>query len=75
VLANLIPAEGYMHGAKPTSIDAGIYGFIANMYFYEIDTPLKRFVIGQQNIVRHCKAIHAAVSSAAPVTNGDKGSF
>ncbi len=24
VLANLIPAEGYMHGASPSSIGAGI---------------------------------------------------
>jgi glutathione S-transferase len=31
VLADLIPATGYLHGAKPTSIDAGIYGFIANI--------------------------------------------
>jgi Glutathione S-transferase, C-terminal domain len=62
-----------MHGAKPTSIDAGIYGFVANIYFYDIDTPLKRFVTAQQNIVRHCKAIHVAVMSATPITNGDRG--
>ena len=43
---------------KPTSIDAGIYGFIANIYFYEIDTPLKQFVVAHGNIVRHCRAIH-----------------
>jgi glutathione S-transferase len=60
VLANLIPVEGYMHGPKPTSIDAGIYGFVANIYFYDIDTPLKRFVAAHQNIVHHCKAIHDA---------------
>jgi glutathione S-transferase len=40
VLADLIPPLGYVHGERPTSIDAGIYGFIANIYFYEIDTPL-----------------------------------
>src|SRR5262245_3652850 len=61
VLANLIPANGYVHGSKPTSIDTGIYGFIANIYFYEIDTPLKRFVVSKDNLVRHCTAIHAAV--------------
>ena len=61
VLANVIPAEGYVHGEKPTSVDAGIYGFIANIYFYEIDTPLKRFVVSHENIVRHCRAIHQAV--------------
>ena len=51
-----------MHGDKPTGIDAGIYGFIANIYFYDIDTPLKQFVVAHDNIVRHCRAIHEAVS-------------
>jgi glutathione S-transferase len=63
VLANVIPASGYFHGAKPTSIDAGIYGFIANIYFYEIETPLKQFVVAHENIVRHCRAIHDAVTA------------
>jgi glutathione S-transferase len=61
-IAALIPAQGYVHGDKPTSIDAGIYGFIANIYFYDIDTPLKQFVTAHDNIVRHCRAIHEAVS-------------
>jgi glutathione S-transferase len=63
VLANLVPPNGYSHGPKPTSIDAAIYGFIANIYFYDIDTPLKRFVSSQPNLVRHCNAMHAAVTS------------
>ena len=50
-----------MHGPKPTGIDAGIYGFIANIYFYDIDTPLKQFVVAHNNLVRHCHAIHDAV--------------
>ena len=45
VLADLVPADGYVHGPQPTSVDAGIYGFIANIYFFDIDTPLKRFVV------------------------------
>ena len=61
VLADLIPADGYVHGAKPTSIDAGIYGFIANIFFYNIDTPLKQFVVSAGNMVRHCRAIHSVV--------------
>jgi glutathione S-transferase len=61
-LAELIPDQGYLHGDRPTSIDAGIYGFIANIYFYDIDTPLKQFVVAHENIVRHCRAIHAAVN-------------
>jgi glutathione S-transferase len=61
LLADLVPASGYVHGTNPTSIDAGIYGFIANIYYYDIDTPLKRFVDSQRNVVRHCMAIHQAV--------------
>jgi glutathione S-transferase len=61
VLADLVPADGYVHGAAPTSIDAGIYGFIANIWFYDIDTPLKQFVAAQPNLVRHCTKIHDVV--------------
>jgi glutathione S-transferase len=62
VLSDLIPANGYVHGAKPTSIDAGIYGFTANIHFFPIETPLKAFVTAHPNLVRHCEDIHAAVS-------------
>jgi glutathione S-transferase len=60
-LADLIPADGYLHGADPTSIDAGIYGFVANIHFYPIATPLKAAMSAHPNLVRHCEAIHAAV--------------
>ena len=62
VLSDLMPANGYVHGAKPTSIDAGTYGFIANIHFFPIETPLKAFVTAHPNLVRHCEDIHAAVS-------------
>ncbi len=64
VLARLIPDGGYVHGPKPTSIDAGIYGFIANIYFFDIDTPLKRFVAASGSLARHCRAIHADIAPA-----------
>jgi glutathione S-transferase len=62
VLADLIPPHDYMFGPRPTSIDASIYGFIANIYFYSIETPLKKFVTSRSNLVRHCTAIHELVS-------------
>ncbi|MGO9543986.1 MAG: glutathione S-transferase family protein [Rhodomicrobium sp.] len=65
VLANLVPASGYISGPAPGSIDASIYGFVANIYFYSIETPLKTFVASQANLVRHCGDIHAAVSGPA----------
>ena len=65
VLAHFIPAAGFVHGTKPTTIDAGIYGFVANIWFYDIDTPLKAFVASHQNLVRHCTTIHQAVMKGA----------
>jgi glutathione S-transferase len=60
-LAHLIPAEEYLFGARPSSIDAAIYGFTANIHFYEIDTPLRDFLAAQPNIVRHCRSIHTVL--------------
>jgi glutathione S-transferase len=67
VLADLVPPNGYVHGAEPTSIDASIYGFVANIYFYDIDTPLRQFVASRQNLVRHCSAIHERVMRGEPI--------
>ena len=63
VLANLVPASGYVFGQSPTSVDAAIYGFIANILFYAIETPLKEFVASRPNLVRHCVAIHAIIGA------------
>jgi len=62
VLVHLVPSTGFLHGPQPGSIDAAIYGFLANIYFYEIDTPLRQFVAAHRNLVRHCSEIHAAVA-------------
>jgi len=62
VLAEIVPAKDFVHGAAPTSCDAGIYGFVANIYYFPIPTPLKAFVDAHKNLVAHCERIHAAVS-------------
>jgi len=61
VLADLVPASGFLFGAKPRSCDAAIYGFIANIYFYEIDTPLKEFLLPRPNLVVHCQSVQTAL--------------
>src|SRR5262245_47674737 len=62
VLSHLVPPGRFVHGATPTSVDASIYGFVANIHYYDIDTPLRQFVASQRNLVEHCEAIHAAIS-------------
>lgn len=64
VLARLVPEEGFIFGPEPSSVDAAVYGFIANIHYSPIATPLKAFVTAQANLVRHCDAIHGAVGGA-----------
>jgi glutathione S-transferase len=61
VLDDLISTSPCVHGPAPTSVDAAIYGFIANIHFYDIETPLKRMVSSRPNLVRHCLALHETV--------------
>jgi glutathione S-transferase len=58
VLASLVPAHGFVFGPTPCSLDAALYGFVANIHFFEIDTPLRRFIATRANLVAHCRAIH-----------------
>jgi glutathione S-transferase len=62
VLTHLVPTGSYVRGPQPSTIDAAIYGFIANIYYFRIETPLRQFVCEHPNLVGHCEAIHAAVS-------------
>lgn len=64
VLANSIPTEGFLFGAKAGRFDAAIYGFIANIFFSDIETPLKTFVSAHSNLVRHCVMMHDLVGGA-----------
>lgn len=64
VLARLVPDEGFVFGATPTATDAAIYGFLANIHFYPIATPLKAFVDAQPNLVRHVRDIHHRIAAA-----------
>jgi glutathione S-transferase len=66
VLAHLVGHDRFLFGTAPCSTDAGLYGFIANIYHYDIDTPLRQFVASQPNLVRHCVAVRAAIDANTP---------
>jgi glutathione S-transferase len=63
VLGNLLPESGFLFGPVPSSVDASVYGFIANMYYFDIETPLKTFLLSRQNLVAHCRAIDAMLDA------------
>ena len=61
VVADLLGDSGFVFGPQPATIDAAIYGFIANIWFFPIQTPLRRFLAETPNLVRHCDRMHAAI--------------
>jgi glutathione S-transferase len=65
VISNLLGDNEFLFGAQPASIDASVYGFVANIFFYNIDTPLKQFVLTRPDLVRHCRAVRAAITKSA----------
>jgi glutathione S-transferase len=62
VLANLLGARPFLHGDSPTSSDAAAYGFLANIHFFDIPTPLKAFIGTHGDLECYCLRVHAAVT-------------
>lgn len=53
-LAGLIGGGPFVFGEQVHGADATVHGFLANIYFYDIDTPLKQAVIASPVLVAHC---------------------
>jgi glutathione S-transferase len=60
-ISSLLREGPYLFGREPRSADASLYGFIANINFYDIETPLKAFVASRPNLVQHCALMRAKV--------------
>ncbi|WP_428029526.1 hypothetical protein [Ancylobacter sp.] len=68
ISCRLVPAYGYVFGPGPTALDATIHGFVANSLFYEIDNSLRRLIAYQLTLIRHCRAIDAAITGRCSMT-------
>jgi glutathione S-transferase len=61
VVANLLGDQAFLFGDAAHGVDAGTYGFLANIHFYDIDTPLKAFVQTHPRLVDYCERLHSLV--------------
>jgi glutathione S-transferase len=61
-LASLLGAGPFLFGQRPHGADAACYGFLANIFHYPIDTPLRIFIAAHHELRRYCAAMHAAVT-------------
>lgn len=66
-LANLLAeaGDGYLFGRLPCAADAALYGFVANIWFLPIETPLRAFAASRPRLVAHCEALHGMVGGSA----------
>ncbi len=62
LIAGMLDGAPFLFGDRPTSADASIYGFIANILFYPIDTPLRHYVCSRPLLEQHCRAVHQLVA-------------
>ena len=63
-LADLLGGRPFLFGDRPHGADAACYGFLANIFYYPIDTPLRDFITAHPALGRDCEAMHAAVTRA-----------
>jgi glutathione S-transferase len=58
-IAEYLNVKPYFMGDRPTSIDASLYAFLANLWEVELDTPLKTAVGRHKNLVAYCERMRA----------------
>lgn len=56
-LSTILGEQPYFFGKKPTSTDATVFGFLANLIKVPLDTPFKVAAMARQNLVDHTDRI------------------
>lgn len=59
-VASILAENKFMLGDKPSSIDAVAYGFLANIIYVPIESPLKQAALQHENLVTYCDRIRDA---------------
>ena len=54
-VAAVLGDKPFLLGEHPTSFDAALYAFIASILAFPVDSPLRKYTQGQQNLVRYCE--------------------
>jgi len=58
-ISDFLGGKPFMLGDRPTSLDATVYAFVANVLDVPIDGPLKRAAAGRANLVEYCRRMRA----------------
>ena len=69
-LSALLGDKPFLLGAEPTTIDATIYGFMANFLWVPWTNDLKTYGISKVNLVAHTERMHKIFEDGALQTRG-----
>jgi glutathione S-transferase len=58
-LSDFLAGKSFMFGDRPTSLDATVFAFVANVLDVPVDTPLKRAAAARPNLVEYCRRMKA----------------
>jgi glutathione S-transferase len=58
-IATALGPQRFLFGDAPSSVDASVYGFVANILYFRIGTPLRSALESHPHLVRHCNELHA----------------
>jgi glutathione S-transferase len=64
-ISNVAGDHTFIFGEEPSSTDAAVYGFVANIAYYEIDTPLRRFVLEETDLAAYCETMRKWMGQGA----------
>jgi len=74
-LSKMLGDKAYFLGSKATSVDASVYGLLANIYFQEDANALQGILKNFANLTRYCDRIKAEFWSDAQLGGGEEGCF
>lgn len=61
-IAAFLGENDFIFGNKPHSIDAVCYGFLANIYYFDINTPLKDFMVKEAPLKKYINRVRALLN-------------
>ncbi|MFO1035601.1 MAG: glutathione S-transferase C-terminal domain-containing protein [Geminicoccaceae bacterium] len=62
VIGRLLTPGPFVFGNRAHSVDAALYGFLANIWFHEARTPLKQFMLDQRRLATFCETMREHTS-------------
>lgn len=58
-IETLLGTQSFFFGKEPHTIDASLYGFLANIYYYPIETPLKQFLSQSKTLASYVERMQS----------------